>query len=498
MTEPFDIAVIARNEARTLPRLLKSLEEFKDRKIGNVYILDTGSTDDTVKIAKEWGCKVTEVGDRFKIPATQEQVDTFQKKFAIKPSFEAGKGYFHFANARNFAMSLCEHDMIFQPDCDEVVEWDLDKVLKIIPGNDHLVYQFCFQHNPDGSPGLEFQHSKWFRRSKVKWIGHVHEIHAPVEGQKPKSPAYTGDIYLHHWQEHKDERGSYLPGLELSVLSGENLDRNMYYLAREYYYNERWDDAISMFSAALKIMWWNAERGQAYIFMSRCYRALKKDKLARECLFSSLNECDTRREPWYEIAEMTGQIWYYEAAMAVPFNAHGYLNDKNLYSWRIPEQLAARYGNAGNFEQSKKWWLESLKYDPPEKVLKAFTNFYGEAPLISIVVPTVRPEGFQRLKKSIEKHTLYPNWEIIEKPEAGTAVEKFNAGVEEAKGDYVVFMADDTEATQGWLIQAFVCLMEKLRGKGLVIFNDNHWGGSICNHWLASRDIMKELGEPIE
>lgn len=483
-------AIIARNEEKVLPRLLKSLKGISD-----ICVVSTGSTDKTVEIAKEFGCNVIEVGDRFKKKATEEQVKEFRERFGIEPSFKAGVGYFHFADARNFAASQCKNDVCAHFDADEIVDWNLEEVKRLAETEDQLTYQFCFEHNPDGTPALEFEHSKILRKSKIHWIGQTHEIHTPIEGQTPKPPCYTDAIYLHHWQEPKPERGNYLPGLELSVLNKENPDRNQFYLAREYFYNKKWQDGVKMFEAALKIMWWKPERGQAYIFLSRCYKELGKREKAEECLFLSLKECDTRREPWFELGELTGKPYYYEAAMSVPFSKHGYINEKNLYGWVIPEKLAAHYGKAGDLNNSKKWWLEALKYNPPPFVLSAFENFYGKAPLISIVVPTCRPEGFKRLKESIEKFTLYPNIEIIEKAGEGTAVTKFNEGVEEAEGEIVVFMADDTEATYGWLIQAYVCLQEKLKGKGLVIFNDAHWEGSLANHWMASRDTMEELGE---
>ena len=419
----FSAAIIARNEENVLPRILESLKGVDD-----IVVVSTGSTDKTVEIAKSYGCNVFEVGDRFKRVATEEQVQEFKSKFGFEPSFKAGEKYFHFADARNYAMSQCKNDMVFQPDADEIVDWDLEKVKSIIEDQDQLTYQFCFAHNPDGTPALEFQHTKFFRKSKVKWVGWVHEIHSPVEGQVPKPPLYTDAIYLHHWQEDKPERGNYLPGLELSVLCGENLDRNTYYLARELYYQKKYQDAVKMFDAAFKIMWWKPERGQGYIYLSRCHKILGNHEKAAECLYLSLQECDSRREPWFELGKMFPEraAYYYGAAMQVPFNEHGYLNDKNLYGWVIPEKLAAFYGKAGDVEASKKWWLEALKHNPPAYVMAAFENFYGKAPLISIVVPTCRPEGFERLKKSIEEKTIYPNYEIVKKDEEGTAVKKFN------------------------------------------------------------------------
>lgn len=181
--EDFSVAIIARNEEKVLPRLLDSLKGISD-----VCVVSTGSTDRTVEIAKEYGCNVVEVGDRFKVETVEKDVGDFRKLFGFWPSFKAGESYFHFSNARNYALTLTKHDFVFQPDADEVVEWDLNKVKEFIKDKDQLVYRFVYAHKPDGSPGLEFTHCKFFRKSKVKWTGFIHEIHTPVEGEIHSHP----------------------------------------------------------------------------------------------------------------------------------------------------------------------------------------------------------------------------------------------------------------------------------------------------------------------
>jgi glycosyltransferase involved in cell wall biosynthesis len=52
---PVTVIVPVRNEARNLPRCLESLRE-----VGEVYIVDSGSSDDSVEIAKSYGAKVVQ------------------------------------------------------------------------------------------------------------------------------------------------------------------------------------------------------------------------------------------------------------------------------------------------------------------------------------------------------------------------------------------------------------------------------------------------------
>ena len=67
----FSVCLIAKNEEKTLPRMIGSLKEFQSRG-GEILLLDTGSTDNTAKVAEELGCIVYKVDDKFKINIVKE------------------------------------------------------------------------------------------------------------------------------------------------------------------------------------------------------------------------------------------------------------------------------------------------------------------------------------------------------------------------------------------------------------------------------------------
>ena len=78
----FSFCLIARNESKTLPRLLNSLNEFKKRG-GKVYILDTGSTDNTAEVARNWGAEVHEVGNKFLIEVDETLATAINEKYVV-------------------------------------------------------------------------------------------------------------------------------------------------------------------------------------------------------------------------------------------------------------------------------------------------------------------------------------------------------------------------------------------------------------------------------
>ena len=501
-------AIIARNEEKSIRGLLDSLKGVDD-----IVVLSTGSTDRTVEIAKEYGCNVIEVGDKFKRVATQEEYDRFKEKFGFEPSFEVGKGYFHFSDARNYAVSFTKHSHVFQPDCDEVVEWDLEKVKKEIEECDQLVYRFCYQHNEDGTCALEFTHCKFFDKTKVKWVGWVHELPVTIDGGS-RHEKFTDSIYHHHYQLPKEERGNYLPGLELSVLQGDKelYDRNIYYYARELFYNGKWEQAIKTFDIAFEVMTWTPEISQAYIFLSQCHRELGDKESQKKCLLRAIELCQTRREPYFELAQAYEQegdtqtaLAFYLAASAIEFRPHGYINEKNLYGWVVPERISAMYGRLGNFEESKRWFLETLKHNPPDYVVNSAPIFFGELPKITIIVPHLpspeRNEGLKKLEESIERLS-YPKDKIetlviVDEPRKGVP-ERVHEGYLNSTGEYIVFAATDTVMVPNSLIVAYIEMVEK--GKRFLAFNTGEVGwdnGNECEHFMIKKDLVPEIGGEI-
>lgn len=87
--------VLTRNSERRLIQVLSSIVNFVD----DLVILDSGSSDRTLEIAKKFGARI------------------FYRDFD------------NFSNQRNYGLSLCLHDWVFELDSDEVVSPALQKRL---------------------------------------------------------------------------------------------------------------------------------------------------------------------------------------------------------------------------------------------------------------------------------------------------------------------------------------------------------------------------------
>lgn len=176
----FSICLIARNESETLPRLIGSLKEFQERG-GKIHLLDTGSTDGTPQVARDLGCIVEEVGEKFVTVIDKKLSKQINDRFVVsneEPIVKVGDKLFDYASARNYIAEFSDTDFIWCPDCDEVfTKFNIDEIEKAIsePGVDRLTYNFVFSHDQFGNEAIKFMHSKMYKRSIFEWKGVVHE-----------------------------------------------------------------------------------------------------------------------------------------------------------------------------------------------------------------------------------------------------------------------------------------------------------------------------------
>lgn len=386
----FDIVSIMRNEAVTLPRLLKSLEDFKNRG-GKYYILDTGSTDDSVKIARDWGCIVEEVGEKYLHVIDKDFADKINERFIVdgdEDIVKEGDKYFDFSAARNAASALAEQDWTCTVDCDEeLTKLDIDKINEIITNNpnvSHFEYEFVFAHGPDGRPYIQFIQSKFFNKKKMQWLGRVHEMVSPIEGKGGDRLYLPPDIFfLEHWQQ-PHERHSYLKGLAVDCYLEPTKDRNSHYCGRELMYNGRCKSAIKEFERHIAMNGWTAERAQSMIFIGDCWGTLGDNDKRCEWYWKSFHLDPTRRVSLMKLADYhlyfknyQAAIAYAEAALTIPWNAF-YANDKSMYEDAPHAILYKAYGWSGNIPKAQEHILKALEYHPYHPEYLRDTKYYFE------------------------------------------------------------------------------------------------------------------------
>lgn len=158
--------LIVKNEEKFLHNCLKSVKDA----VGEIVVVDTGSTDNTVNIAKEFGAKV----------------------------------YFYswnnnYSEARNYAISHATKDWVLMIDADEELEQDDIPALKqAIDNNDYNgVIIAIYSKVKNGMH--KFYYTRAFRRGKAHYKGIIHE-QVVVDGEK-----FPTEIRLYHYGYDLDE-----------------------------------------------------------------------------------------------------------------------------------------------------------------------------------------------------------------------------------------------------------------------------------------------------
>lgn len=533
MQPKFSVVLIGRNEVKTLSRLIGSLDEFKHRG-GEVIFVDTGSTDGTAELARDLGCHVEEVGDRFVKTITALEANAMNAEFVVEnepPVVKEGDRQFNYSAARNFAASFASNDMIATPDCDEIyTRLDIDKINDAIDaGIEQLEYNFVFSHDAEGGELIKFMHSKFYDRRRMKWVGIIHEVLQTIEpGASRKAKFFDeSEIKLEHWQNPETDRGHYLTGLAFDCWHNPDNDRNAHYLGRELFYTYRVKSAIKQLKKHTEMPGWITEKSQSMIFIGKCYMILGDKDEAFKWYAKAFELEGGRREPLMEMANyyyekgMVDQTIAYAAAALQIREGNFYANYRPYYEQLPHEMLYWALWQKQEAGDSYNHFMTCLGYQPFNPKYLHDMRYYIELPEISFVIPTLgRPEGLKRCLDSIkalnypqEKIEIFvihdgepiPEWELEltqndEHFYTGTShgrrgvAKALNDGAKKSSGEWIVYASNDIEFEPDSIISAIKVYQDN--HKPFIAFNTGEVGadgGNICEHFMLKRTVLDEV-----
>ena len=304
------VYAICKNEENFVSRWVESMKEADE-----IYVLDTGSTDNTRKLLKKLGVHV--------------------KKKIISP------WRFDVARKESLKMVPDDTDICVCTDLDEVLEegWrkELEKVWE--KGMNRLSYQYNWSLDENNKPIISFYLDQIHSRFHYTWTHPVHEV-LTYTGENPEIRKTTDNIILNHYPDTKKSRSSYLPLLELSVKEDPNDDRNMHYLGREYMYYGKWNESIDTLIKHLSLpsAVWKDERCASMRFIARCYKNLHRFEESRMWLDKAMEEAPYLRDPYMERALLEYELnnWkevenYCLKALTITSHQKTYINE--VFSW---------------------------------------------------------------------------------------------------------------------------------------------------------------------
>jgi glycosyltransferase involved in cell wall biosynthesis len=115
--------------------------------------MDTGSTDGTPQLARDLGCTVFEVGDKFIFELPSGLVEKINTRFVVSGEeliVQVSDRLFDYSSARNFAAKMASNDVVSMPDADEqYTNLNIDAIEKVIDqGYQQFEFHFIFSRPP--------------------------------------------------------------------------------------------------------------------------------------------------------------------------------------------------------------------------------------------------------------------------------------------------------------------------------------------------------------
>jgi tetratricopeptide (TPR) repeat protein len=348
------IYTIALNELQFVQPWYESAKEAD-----YLLIADTGSTDGTIKAAKNLGINVVDV--------------------VVKP--------WRFDMARNASLAALPADI------DYCIALDMDEVL--LPGwREELEkahregwtrprYEYTWSWNEDGTPGLIYGGDKIHKRFGYRWKHPVHEV-LTTYGDTQQTEGWT-DLKIHHHADNTKPRSQYLPLLKFAVDEDPHDDRNAFYYARELYFYNRWDEAALEFKRhlALPRAVWPPERAASMRYLAK----IEKDKTEYWCQ-RAIEQSPGRREPHVDLAKYYYSTGDWEkcyaaahAALAIKERPLEYLNEAESWGYTPHDMLAIAAFRLGKFDEAVEHGGIAIDLAPEEEKTRLSSNlsFYVAA-----------------------------------------------------------------------------------------------------------------------
>lgn len=286
------LCMIVKDEEAVLSRCLDNAKNVADE----IILVDTGSTDKTVEIAKRYTKKI------YSFPWRDD-----------------------FAAARNFAFSKGTGDYLLWLDADDVI---LPEQLARF----HALKERLIKEQPDvvmcpyQTGGTVFSRERFLRReTHFIWRGRVHECIAP------RGKILRSDFTVTHLSSDKPRGERNLRIYQKWAAEEPLCGRDLFYYGRELYYHRLYTEAVAILTKMLNGEGWHVNKIEACKILSKCYRALGDRDSALRALFRSFLYGEPRASVLCEIGKtyraqkkLREAVYWYEAAQnCKDFSAEG-------------------------------------------------------------------------------------------------------------------------------------------------------------------------------
>jgi glycosyltransferase involved in cell wall biosynthesis len=256
------VALIVKDEAKILSKCLDSVKDAD-----SIIVVDTGSTDKTIEIAKKYTDKI------YHFPWVND-----------------------FSKVRNFAKEKCTGDWIYSIDADHQLLTPISHVKEVISKTKNRVL------NIKSKSGINWHYRAVLFKNDpdIKWVGKVHE-NLNILGEENTEIERNCDYSDNHKKN---------PERNLNILKTmEKTPRILFYLAKEYLDLKQYDKAIETFDQYLKVATWLDEKAEAYYYKAKAQWKTNQGAKARETNFEAIKLNPDMKKALELASEMHFEPW---------------------------------------------------------------------------------------------------------------------------------------------------------------------------------------------
>lgn len=320
-TVPVSVTMIVKDEEECLAQALESTVGLADE----VVVVDTGSTDATLDIARDFGCRVYTGADRM-----------------------------HKAQSRNLALSKALGDWVVVLDADERVVNPVELREYMQQAEALALYIRLYYIGEAGERAMSLSQIRCWKRGALRYKYRAHELPVPMN-DSPKLAQMTGFTWEHRPPPKREgwKLQYTLDRLLLDVQENPKDPRPVYYLGRQYMYMKQYDEAIKWLRHHVALGG-GADIADCWYSLSRCYQRMEgREKEHMMTLHQACAISPRRREYWGELANEHWRrgnqqvaIGLMEMALRLPALQTGQM--QHAWYGDIPEKVLANWKERAN------------------------------------------------------------------------------------------------------------------------------------------------------